>query len=185
MSIIRNAGLDDAAAISHIYNHYIANTVVTFEEEVITADQMASRITELQARYPWLVYDLDGTVVGYAYASPWKTRAAYKNTVEVSVYLADAHTGKGLGKLLYIALLSKLKSMNIHTAIGGVAMPNDASVRLHESLGFREVGYFREVGFKLGKWVDVAYWDLLLPTFDAAHPDHTNEATAQHAENYY
>ena len=183
--MIRNATIDDVAAICNIYNHYVLNTTVTFEEEAVSPIQMVKRIGDVQSKYPWLVYESEGSIIGYAYANAWKPRAAYRHTVEVSVYLDPAHTGKGLGKEIYAALIKRLEPLNIHTAIGGVALPNEASVRLHEALGFREMGYFKEVGFKFGKWVDVAYWDLLLPAKKNMHTGNLREEAKQHAENYY
>jgi phosphinothricin acetyltransferase len=160
--MIRNATPSDAVAIKDIYNYYVHNTIVTFEEEPVTAAEMLSRITEMQLNHLWLVYEWQGVVVGYAYAGKWKARSAYKHSVEVSVYLAPDVTGKGIGKRLYTTLLAELKPLGIHAVIGGIALPNDASVRLHETLGFKKVAHFREVGRKFDKWVDVAYWELIL-----------------------
>ena len=160
--MIRNATNADSLAIADIHNHYILNTVVTFEEDTITAAEMQRRITDIEARYLWLVYEENGIVVGYAYAGPWKARSAYRYAVESTVYLHTAHTGKGIGKLLYAKLIEGLKEINIHSVIGGIALPNDASIKLHERLGFKNIGQFIEVGLKFGKWVDVGYWELIL-----------------------
>jgi L-amino acid N-acyltransferase YncA len=161
--IIRAAALMDSAAIAAIYNHYVANTVITFEEEPVPEQSMAARITEILSQdLPWLVAERDGQVIGYCYASRWKVRSAYRHTVETTIYLKQGHEGRGLGRQLYGALLDILKTRDIHAAIGGAALPNAASVALHEKLGFEHVGTFREVGFKLGRRVDVAYWQLLL-----------------------
>jgi phosphinothricin acetyltransferase len=160
--MVRHAVPTDLKAITDIYNHYVLHTVITFEEEPVAIDDMLQRVTEVQARYPWLVYEQDNNVVGYAYASKWKPRAAYRNTVETSIYLNPLCTGKGIGKLLYTALLEELKPTNIHAVIGGVALPNDASIRLHETLGYKKIGQFMEVGYKFEKWVDVGYWQLIL-----------------------
>ena len=161
--IIRAAALMDSAAIAAIYNHYVTNTVITFEEEPVPAEAMAGRIVETQAQdLPWLVAERDGQVIGYCYASRWKVRSAYRHSVETTIYLRHGHEGRGLGRRLYGALLDILKTRDIHAAIGGAALPNAASVALHEKLGFRPVGTFREVGFKFGRRVDVAYWQLLL-----------------------
>jgi len=154
----------DAAALARIYNHYIASTVVTFEEVALTADEMARRVTEVTARYPWLVWEEAGEVVGYAYASPWKSRAAYRHAVESAIYLDPGWTGRGIGTRLYAALLEELRARGVHCVVGGVSLPNPASVALHERLGFAPVGEFREIGFKLGRWVHVGYWQLV---FDA------------------
>jgi L-amino acid N-acyltransferase YncA len=152
----------DAAQICEIYNHYVRETVVTFEESPVSEANMAQRITDVTARLPWLVWETDGVIVGYAYAAPWKARAAYRHSVESSVYLARQATGRGLGSQLYAALIADLRQRGLHCVIGGAALPNPASVSLHEKLGFRKVGEFRQVGFKLGRWIDVAYWELML-----------------------
>jgi phosphinothricin acetyltransferase len=162
--MIRDAVPDDCKAISEIYNHYILNTIVTFEEIPIDANEMQRRITEVQNKLMWIVWEHEGTVVGYAYASSWKTRAAYRHSVELSVYLHPDFTGKGIGKRLYAYLLEDLRKRNIHAVMGGVALPNEASVRLHENLGFKKVAHFSEVGRKFDKWIDVAYWQLCLDT---------------------
>ena len=162
-AVIRPAVLTDSASIAAIYNHYVTNTVITFEEEPVPAQAMAGRIAEIQAQdLPWLVAERDGQVIGYCYASRWKARSAYRHSVETTIYLEHGQEGRGLGRRLYAALLDILKTRDIHAAIGGAALPNAASVALHEKLGFRPVGTFREVGFKFGRRVDVAYWQLVL-----------------------
>ena len=164
--MIRNATNADSLVIAEIYNHYILNTVVTFEEDAITAAEMQQRITDIKSKYPWLVYEENGVVIGYAYAGPWKARSAYRYAVESTVYLHPAHTGKGIGKQLYAKLIEGLKEIDKHSVIGGIALPNDASIKLHEQLGFKKIGQFIEVGLKFGKWVDVGYWELLLENKD-------------------
>jgi L-amino acid N-acyltransferase YncA len=128
----------------------------------VSAGDMAQRITDVTARLPWCVWEVDGVVLGYAYATPWKARSAYRNSVEASIYLAHSATGMGIGTRLYLALIEDLRHRGLHCVIGGAALPNPASIALHEKLGFTKVGEFREVGFKLGRWVDVAYWELML-----------------------
>lgn len=160
--MIRHASSADAEAIKDIYNYYVLNTVVTFEEEAVTAHEMQMRMADAQREHVWLVYEADEVVVGYAYASKWKVRSAYKHSVESSVYLSPNVTGKGIGKALYSALIAELKKQDVHAVIGGVALPNDVSICLHESLGFKKIGQFHEVGWKFGKWVDVGYWELIL-----------------------
>ena len=160
---VRTATPGDAAQIAEIYNYYIANTVITFEEEPLTAEDMATRLADIQRQgLPWLVAELDGSVVGYSYANQWKTRSAYRHSVETTVYLRNGFDGRGIGKTLYSALLPVLREQKIHAVIGGAALPNPASVALHEALGFEQVATFRQVGFKHGRWVDVAYWQLIL-----------------------
>jgi phosphinothricin acetyltransferase len=161
--MIRPVQLDDAASICDIYNYYINNTVVTFEETPVSPQDMEQRIIETNSeQLPWLVAHENGEVLGYAYASKWKGRCAYRYSVEVTVYLAPSVTSKGLGTKLYTTLFSMLKQLSIHTAIGGISLPNDASIALHKKLGMEKVACFREVGFKFGKWVDVSYWQVIL-----------------------
>ncbi len=160
---LRSALATDAEAIASIYNYYIQNTVITFEEDPVSPQTMAARLAEVKnASLPWLVAELDGALVGYAYANKWKLRSAYRYSVETTIYLEHGREGIGIGKHLYSELLSFLRAQGIHVAIGGAALPNDASVALHEKLGFERVATFRQVGFKHNRWVDVAYWQLVL-----------------------
>ena len=157
--MIRLAKPSDAKALSDIYNYYIANTVVTFEEDPVTADDMAQRVSEtVGADLPWLVALEGETVVGFAYASKWKGRCAYRHSVEVTVYLSNAMTAKGFGSALYTRLFELLRQKNIHVVLGGISLPNQASIALHEKFGMKKVAHFDEVGHKFGNWVDVAYW---------------------------
>ena len=160
--MLRQCTPSDAAQICDIYNHYVRETVITFEESPVVETEMAKRITDITSRLPWLVWETDGVIVGYAYASPWKVRAAYRHAVESSIYLSPQATGRGLGSRLYPALIADLRQRGLHCVIGGAALPNPASVSLHEKLGFERVAQFRQVGFKFGQWVDVAYWELML-----------------------
>ena len=160
---VRSASAADADTLARIYNYYVENTVITFEEEPVSAPAMAARVAEVQGlSLPWLVAEVEKKVVGYAYANKWKARSAYRHSVETTIYLEHGHQGRGVGKTLYSALLPHLRARGIHAVIGGAALPNEASVALHEKLGFDHVATFREVGFKHGRWVDVAYWQLLL-----------------------
>jgi L-amino acid N-acyltransferase YncA len=160
---IRAGGSGDAAAIAEIYNHYVLTSVITFEEEAVAAEEMARRIAGVQeVGLPWIVAEDAGRVVGYAYAGPWKTRSAYRFTVESTVYLAKDCVGRGLGSALYGELFEQLKARGVHAVIGGAALPNDASVALQEKFGMQKVAEFREVGFKLGRWVNVGYWERVL-----------------------
>ncbi len=160
--MIRSATAADAAAITAIYNHYILHTPVTFEEEAITAEEMAGRMAEVQQAYNWFVAEQDGKVLGYAYAGKWKSRCAYRYTVESTVYLDKDAVGRGLGTQLYRVLLADLRQRRIHNVIGGIALPNAGSVALHEKLGFQKIGQFKEVGWKFDQWIDVGYWELIL-----------------------
>jgi L-amino acid N-acyltransferase YncA len=162
-TIVRPALVADAEAIARIYNYYVLNTVITFEEEPVSAQAMATRVADTQSlSLPWLVAEIDGAIVGYAYARKWRERSAYRYSRETTIYLERGYEGRGIGKILYSGLLPLLRERGIHVAIGGVALPNEASVALHEKLGFQLVATFRQVGFKHDRWVDVAYWQLLL-----------------------
>ena len=160
---IRAAAADDPGAIAEIYNHYIATTVITFEEDPVSAREMARRIGNVaSASLPWLVAEREGQVAGYAYASQWKARSAYRFSVEITVYVHPGCPRLGIGRRLYEELLHRLKAQGIHAAFGVIALPNEASVALHERLGFAKAAHLREVGFKFGRWIDVGYWQLML-----------------------
>lgn len=160
---IRVAASSDASAIAAIYNHYVTETVITFEEQPVDAAEMSRRIEELQsASLPWQVAEEEDQVVGYAYAAPWKTRSAYRFSVEITVYVAPGKLGRGIGSMLYSQLFAALQTLGVHAVIGGIALPNEASVALHEKFGMEKVAHFREVGFKFNRWVDVAYWERIL-----------------------
>jgi len=160
--MIRPAATADAAAIAEIYNHYVLHTPVTFEEEPVSSEQIRARMADIQAAYPWLVYEQRGSIEGYAYAGKWHSRCAYRNSVETTVYLDSAKLGKGIGSQLYGELIRMLRSAGLHVAVGGIALPNASSVALHEKLGFVKVAHFKEVGWKYGRWIDVGYWQLML-----------------------
>jgi len=161
--LLRDATPDDADAIVAIYNHYIDNTTISFEETPVSAAAMRQRIGDVQdAGLPWLVAEVDGQVAGYAYATKWRVRPAYRFAVESSVYLAQDSAGKGLGAALYAQLIARLRAGGTHVVIGGIAMPNSASVALHEKMGYTKVAHFAEVGRKFDRWIDVGYWQLTL-----------------------
>ena len=161
---LREAVAADGAALAAIYNHYIANTTITFEESPIDAAEMTARLADVMgAKLPYIVAEHGGRIAGYAYASKWKGRCAYRFTVETTVYLDRDAVRRGIGSALYRELLRRLQAAGLHAAIGGIAIPNDASISLHERMGFTQVGLFREVGFKFGRWIDVGYWQR---TFD-------------------
>lgn len=160
--MIRPAITSDAADIVAIYNYYVATTTVSFEESPISAEEMAQRIIDVGARLPWYVFEEDGRVVAYAYATPWRVRAAYRFSVESSVYVSPGHPRRGIGSRLYRTLIDDLRGRGIRVVIGGIAQPNIASVALHEAFGFEKVAHFKQVGRKFEQWVDVDYWELLL-----------------------
>ena len=159
---IRDAAASDAEAICGIYNHHVRNTIVTFEEIDVTAEEMAARIAGISASFPWLVAEEDGRVAGYAYAAKWQDRSAYRHTLQTAIYLAEEARGRGIGTALYGALLDRLRRRPVHVVVGGISLPNAASVALHEKCGFRKVAHFAEVGFKFGKRIDVGYWQITL-----------------------
>jgi phosphinothricin acetyltransferase len=161
--MIRAAAPSDAAAIAAIYNHYVTETAVTFEEEPVAAAEIARRLEEVRANsLPWLVAAESGKVLAYAYAAPWKGRFGYRHSAEITVYVASECAGRGLGSMLYGELIPMLQARGIHAIMGGIALPNDASVALHEKFGLRKVAHFHEAGFKFGRWIDVGYWQRIL-----------------------
>jgi phosphinothricin acetyltransferase len=161
--MIRDAAPADGAAVAAIYNHYIERTVITFEVDALGDDDMRARIAKVQsAGYPWLVWAEAGEVRGYAYASQFRDRAAYEHSAEATVYLAPGATRRGIGSALYGELVSRLRASGTHLVVGGIALPNEASVALHESLGFTRVGTFSEIGRKFDRWIDVGFWQLRL-----------------------
>ncbi|WP_374012737.1 arsinothricin resistance N-acetyltransferase ArsN1 family B [Pseudoxanthomonas koreensis] len=160
---VRTVKESDFTALARIYNHYVSTTVITFETEPVTEAEMAHRVSEaLATSLPWLVAEAAGCVVGYAYASKWKGRCAYRFSVEATIYLDASHTGKGVGSQLYKALIAAIRAASMHAVIGGIALPNEPSIGLHERLGFKKVAHFEQVGYKQDRWVDVGYWQLLL-----------------------
>lgn len=161
--VIRPATLADAWAIAGIYNHYVRNTVVTFEEEPVSTRTVEQRIAAVrEASLPWLLADSRDGIIGYAYAGRFHTRSAYRYAAETAVYLAQGSQGQGTGTRLYVELLNLLKNQGIRTAVGLIALPNEPSVTLHEKLGFSHTGTLKAVGFKQDRWVDVGYWQKLL-----------------------
>ena len=162
--MIRDVKLTDAEAICEIYNPYVLNTDITFEEVPVTPDQIRQRITTVTASYPWLVITEDDKVQGYAYICRWRERAAYRHSSECAIYLRNDTIGKGLGKTLFAALLGRIRQTTaIHAVIAAIALPNAPSIRLHEKLGFEQIGHFKQTGYKFNRWIDVGYWQLLIP----------------------
>jgi phosphinothricin acetyltransferase len=173
---VRDAVANDAAAIARIYNHYVSETVITFETEPIAQGDVVARIAKVTAAgLPYLVaedpllavdYPADA-VLGFAYASPFQERAAYRHSIETTVYLASGTRGRGIGSLLYAELLGRLGALTgaqsehapVHRLYARIALPNNASVSLHEKFGFERVATLSEVGFKLDRWIDVGFWE--------------------------
>lgn len=170
--LVRDATADDAGACAAIYAPYVLGSAASFETEPPDAEEMARRIAAAQQDHAWLVATRSDATVGYAYATSWKSRAAYRWTCETSVYVADGQHGQGLGRTLYEALLARLTERGFRTAVAGMTLPNPASAALHTSLGFSPVGVLVRVGWKAGRWHDVALYRRGLGDLpDDAPPD--------------
>ena len=167
-TVIRPATLNDATAVCAIYNHYIEHSTITFEEVLLQPNEMRGRMEKVMAGYPWFVAEVDGDILGYAYGRAFHERSAYRFTCEAAVYLRHDTGSRGLGTQLYTALLAELRQRGIHVVIGGIALPNDASMALHEKFGFQEAALYREVGWKFERWIDVAYLQLTLTSDPAS-----------------
>ncbi len=160
--MIRFATPDDATRICAIYNHFVQHTAITFEEQPVPPETMRQRILEITAALPWLVCEKEGELQGFCYARKWKARSAYRYSVESTIYLHPESTRRGIGSQLYGTLLDDLRGKGLHVVMGGIALPNQGSVALHEKLGFRNVAHFKQVGWKFNRWIDVGYWQLFL-----------------------
>ena len=159
---IRVAGAADGARLQAIYGPIVADTAQSFETEPPTVGEMAQRVTSTLARLPWLVCEVDGVVAGYAYASAYRARRAYQWSAEVSAYVDKAYRRRRMGTALYGALFDVLVMQGYYTALAGITLPNAASVRLHETVGFVPVGVYHGVGYKHGAWRDVGWWERVL-----------------------
>lgn len=160
--VVRAVVPSDAARLVEIYNHYVLHTAISFEEAAISAADMAVRIDKvLQLKLPWLVAERDGVLLGYAYAGLWRERHAYRFAVEGTVYVAHDAGVRGIGTALYSSLFDLLRQAGYHTVLGVIALPNAASIALHEKFGMRQVAHFKQVGFKFGKWHDVGNWQVV------------------------
>lgn len=165
--LIRLAAADDAAALAAIYRPYVEDSRISFEEAAPDAAEMARRIVgDMPGYHPWFVAEENGRLLGYAASSPFRTRPAYRWTVEIGIYLDPEAHGHGIGKALLTALLAILERQGYVAAIGAIALPNDPSVALHEKLGFFHTGTYRQVGFKMGQWLDVGLWQRELARRD-------------------
>lgn len=156
------AASDDPAACAAIYRPHVTDGWVSFETDPPDAAEMARRIADYGASHGWLVAEREGVIVGYAYGCPHRSRAAYATSCDVAIYVSAGQTGRGLGRLLYGALLPLLKSRGSHAAFAGIALPNAASEALHRAMGFTPVGIYREVGWKMGAFRDVGWWQKVL-----------------------
>lgn len=160
--VIRPVRLDDAEELTHIYNYYIANTTITFEITPITVDEMRRRIIEITAQHPYYVCEQVGKVVGYCYVHPWHTRAAFLHTVELSVYLDFEVRHQGIGRSLVEYVIAVCRQRDYHVLIASITSENTASFHFHETLGFRHVAHYDEVGFKFDRWVGLDNFQLML-----------------------
>jgi L-amino acid N-acyltransferase YncA len=165
--IVRTASTADAAAIAAIYAPIVRETAISFEIEPPTAAEMAGRIETTLAAHPWLVAEAAGFVAGYAYAAAHQARGAYRWSVNTTVYVAEGRRGAGVGRTLYGSLIPILRRQGFRSAFAGIALPNEASVALHQAMGFEALGVYRDVGFKFGRWHDVGWWRLALSDADA------------------
>ena len=164
--LIRPAAQADAAGILQIYSTYIKNTVITFETEVPAIEEFTARIETIKNKYPYLVCETDGKIIGYAYASKHGERSAYKYSVDVSIYVDSDHQQKGIGTALYSNLFDTLKSYNVYTAYASITLPNEKSIRLHKAFGFHEIGICHNVGYKNGRWLDLIWLEKPLKQYD-------------------
>lgn len=171
MAIIRLTAEHDAGQILEIYRPIVDQTATSFETEPPTTEEMKRRIVDTVVHFPWLVCEHQETVLGYAYASKHRTRAAYQWSVDVSVYIRAEARRQGIGRALYSALFPILVHQGFYNAYAGIALPNPGSVGLHESMGFTSIGVYKAVGYKLGTWHDVGWWHLSLqPTMETPTP---------------
>lgn len=171
MANIRTVTIEDATQIAAIYEPWVRDTAVSFESEPPGWEEMARRIATLSRTHPWVVIEEEaGSILGYAYASPYRQRPAYLWSVETTIYLHIEHRGRGLGKALYAALLDLATNWGYTNAFAGIALPNPESVSLHASVGFTPIGVFPKAGFKLGVWHDVGWWHRPLSPATPPHP---------------
>lgn len=159
---IRDVRASDAEGICAIYNRHVRDTIVTFEETEVSAEDMRGRVARVTAKFPWLIAEENSELAAYAYAADFIDRSAYRFSVVSTIYVHDEAQRRGVGLLLYRALLERLRGKAIHAVLGIIALPNPASVALHERCGFTKAGHLKDAGFKFGRWIDVGYWQVLL-----------------------
>ena len=160
--MIRKVHLQDAKAITDIYNEYVINSTATFDTQPLEIEEMQSRIIQLSANCPYFVYETDGVVAGYCYAHPWKEKAAYKFTLETTVYISPQYIGKGIGKQLMQSLIEECRKKGYHALIACITEGNEISNLLHAKLGFKQVSHFEKVGLKFDRWLGVVDYELIL-----------------------
>jgi len=181
---IRLAGRDDASEIAAIYRPFVESTIISFETIAPEPPEMADRIAATLARYPWLVCESDGEIAGYAYATKHRERKAYQWSVDTSAYVHPRYWRRGIGGGLYRSLFALLSAQGFVNAYAGIALPNPASVGLHESAGFRPIGIYRSVGYKLGSWHDVGWWERGLQNHEAAPREPVGLAALQSRDDW-
>lgn len=160
--MIRNVSVNDAKQLVEIYNYYVVHSIVTFDEVPFSEEDFKVRIETISSEYPFIVFEEDNNILGFAYSNMFRQKPAFNKTVEATIYLKHDVQGRQIGTHLYTELLNKLKAQNYHAVVGGLTLPNEPSVRLHEKLGFKQVAHFKEVGFKFNTWLDVGFWELIL-----------------------
>ena len=168
MLTIRKAVEQDGAALAAIYEPYVSDTVISFEAVPPTSEEFGERIAKCLPTYPWLIAEVHGQIAGYAYAGSHSGRAAYDWSADISVYLAPAYHRQGIGRTLYEALIALLRYQGYHALFSGITLPNEASIAIHSAIGMREVGVYREVGFKFSQWHDVLWMGMTISP--PAHP---------------
>ncbi len=179
---IRLATPSDAADIRQVYAPIVSDTHISFERSVPSVDEIAARISKTLAQYPWLVCEIGGRLAGYAYASAFRARYAYQWTTETTVYVHPNFQRRGVSRALYHSLVAILRAQGYCNAVGVIALPNQASIRAHEALGFRKIGVFENVGFKAGNWRHTGWWQLALrPMPEAPQPPRSISELAREA----
>lgn len=159
--MIRTVKISDAGRLIEIYAPYVL-TPITFETSVPTVEDFTSRIEDYTQKYPWFVWEENGHILGYAYASSHRSRCAYAWSAECSIYIDEKYRGKGIGKKLYQKLFACLKEQGVISVLAGITLPNPTSIKIHESFGFEQIATYKNIGFKTGQWWDVGWWQLQL-----------------------
>ena len=160
--MIRPVHINDAPALLDIYNYYVLNTTVTFDIKALSIDIFKDKINQINEDYPFIVFEEDNEILGFAYGSRFRPKPAYNYVAESTVYVKYTAHGKQIGSKLYAELIAQLKQTNLHTVLGVLTIPNEASIKLHEKFGFEQVAHLKEVGLKFGKWQNVGVWQLKL-----------------------
>ena len=160
--MIREVRLSDAEQICSIYNYYIEHSIATFDEQIKDSLFFEEKIKLITQNYPWFVLEVEGEINAFAYASQWKDKSAYNKSVEGTVYVKNMSQEKGLGEKIYTHLIDSLRNKGFHSVVGVISLPNNASISLHEKLGFEKVAHFKEIGNKFNQMIDVACWQLLI-----------------------